>query len=102
MLPTKCSKNNKRDLGQNEGLHLGMGYYWATLFHLITHAYSKALLFLGYSPDKSQNMVLMGCSTKHVSITKNTFLLGTLYIHIYIYLKSILFKILVFIYLLDY
>nr|YP_009926706.1 NADH-plastoquinone oxidoreductase subunit 5 [Lophopyxis maingayi]QNK04997.1 NADH-plastoquinone oxidoreductase subunit 5 [Lophopyxis maingayi] len=72
-------------------LALGMGSYRAALFHLITHAYSKALLFLGsgsiihsmeaivgYSPDKSQNMVLMGGLTKHVPITKTFFLLGTL------------------------
>nr|YP_009570489.1 NADH-plastoquinone oxidoreductase subunit 5 [Berberidopsis corallina]QBC66683.1 NADH-plastoquinone oxidoreductase subunit 5 [Berberidopsis corallina] len=72
-------------------LALGMGSYRAALFHLITHAYSKALLFLGsgsvihsmeavvgYSPDKSQNMVLMGGLTKHVPITKTAFLLGTL------------------------
>ena len=72
-------------------LALGMGSYRAALFHLITHAYSKALLFLGsgsiihsmevivgYSPDKSQNMVLMGGLTKHVPITKIAFLLGTL------------------------
>uniref|UniRef100_UPI003002556D NADH-plastoquinone oxidoreductase subunit 5 n=1 Tax=Hedyosmum orientale TaxID=226581 RepID=UPI003002556D len=69
----------------------GMGSYRAALFHLITHAYSKALLFLGsgsiihsmepivgYSPEKSQNMVLMGGLTKYVPITKTTFLLGTL------------------------
>nr|YP_009662481.1 NADH-plastoquinone oxidoreductase subunit 5 [Tiarella trifoliata]QCU47925.1 NADH-plastoquinone oxidoreductase subunit 5 [Tiarella trifoliata] len=72
-------------------LALGMGSYRAALFHLITHAYSKALLFLGsgsiihsmeaivgYSPDKSQNMVLMGGLTKHVPITKTAFFLGTL------------------------
>nr|QVX30290.1 NADH-plastoquinone oxidoreductase subunit 5 [Exostyles venusta] len=72
-------------------LALGMGSYRAALFHLITHAYSKALLFLGsgsiihsmeaivgYSPDKSQNMVLMGGLTKHVPITKTAFLMGTL------------------------
>nr|YP_010028289.1 NADH-plastoquinone oxidoreductase subunit 5 [Lithospermum erythrorhizon]QOS48646.1 NADH-plastoquinone oxidoreductase subunit 5 [Lithospermum erythrorhizon] len=72
-------------------LALGMGSYRNALFHLITHAYSKALLFLGsgsvihsmetivgYSPDKSQNMVLMGGLTKHVPITKTSFLLGTL------------------------
>nr|QXO89963.1 NADH dehydrogenase subunit 5 [Erythrostemon pannosus] len=72
-------------------LALGMGSYRAALFHLITHAYSKALLFLGsgsiihsmeaivgYSPDKSQNMVLMGGLTKHVPITKTSFLVGTL------------------------
>nr|YP_010200047.1 NADH dehydrogenase subunit 5 [Casuarina cunninghamiana]UAD90218.1 NADH dehydrogenase subunit 5 [Casuarina cunninghamiana] len=72
-------------------LALGIGSYRAALFHLITHAYSKALLFLGsgsiihsmealvgYSPDKSQNMVIMGGLTKHVPITKTTFLLGIL------------------------
>nr|YP_010159016.1 NADH-plastoquinone oxidoreductase subunit 5 [Austrosteenisia blackii]QRG31296.1 NADH-plastoquinone oxidoreductase subunit 5 [Austrosteenisia blackii] len=72
-------------------LALGMGSYRAALFHLITHAYSKALLFLGsgsiihsmeaivgYSPAKSQNMVLMGGLTKHVPITKTSFLMGTL------------------------
>ncbi|CAN6440832.1 unnamed protein product [Victoria cruziana] len=60
-------------------LALGIGSYRATLFHLITHAYSKALLFLGfgsiihsmepivgYSPAKSQNMVLMGGLTKYI------------------------------------
>ncbi|KAL9990401.1 NAD(P)H-quinone oxidoreductase subunit 5 [Helianthus debilis subsp. tardiflorus] len=72
-------------------LALGMGSYRSALFHLITHAYSKALLFLGsgsvihsmetlvgYCPKKSQNMVLMGGLKKHVPITKNSFLLGTL------------------------
>uniref|UniRef100_UPI00315D7EE0 NADH-plastoquinone oxidoreductase subunit 5 n=1 Tax=Plantago cornuti TaxID=197799 RepID=UPI00315D7EE0 len=72
-------------------LALGMGSYRSALFHLITHAYSKALLFLGsgsvihsmetvvgYSPDKSQNMVLMGGLTKYTPITKTSFLLGTL------------------------
>nr|YP_010389465.1 NADH-plastoquinone oxidoreductase subunit 5 [Delavaya toxocarpa]UPQ44786.1 NADH-plastoquinone oxidoreductase subunit 5 [Delavaya toxocarpa]UYA96905.1 NADH-plastoquinone oxidoreductase subunit 5 [Delavaya toxocarpa]UZC54236.1 NADH-plastoquinone oxidoreductase subunit 5 [Delavaya toxocarpa] len=72
-------------------LALGMGSYRAALFHLITHAYSKALLFLGsgsiihsmeaivgYAPDKSQNMVLMGGLRKHAPITKTAFLLGTL------------------------
>nr|YP_009689176.1 NADH-plastoquinone oxidoreductase subunit 5 [Ypsilandra thibetica]QEL51893.1 NADH-plastoquinone oxidoreductase subunit 5 [Ypsilandra thibetica] len=72
-------------------LALGIGSYRAALFHLITHAYSKALLFLGsgsiihsmepivgYSPDKSQNMVLMGGLTRYVPITRITFLLGTL------------------------
>nr|AAC37743.1 NADH dehydrogenase [Doniophyton anomalum] len=72
-------------------LALGMGSYRSALFHLITHAYSKALLFLGsgsvihsmetivgYCPKKSQNMVLMGGLTKYVPITKTSFLLGTL------------------------
>ncbi|KAL5574065.1 hypothetical protein UlMin_023662 [Ulmus minor] len=72
-------------------LALGMESYRDALFHLITHAYSKAFLFLGfesiihsmemivgYSPDKSQNMVCMGGLRKHVPITKTSFLLGTL------------------------
>nr|YP_011026395.1 NADH-plastoquinone oxidoreductase subunit 5 [Dudleya farinosa]WQN00390.1 NADH-plastoquinone oxidoreductase subunit 5 [Dudleya farinosa] len=72
-------------------LALGMGSYRTALFHLITHAYSKALLFLGsgsiihsmepivgYSPKKSQNMALMGGLLKYVPITKTAFFLGTL------------------------
>nr|QYB20419.1 NAD(P)H-quinone oxidoreductase subunit 5 [Adenophora racemosa]QYJ56533.1 NAD(P)H-quinone oxidoreductase subunit 5 [Adenophora kayasanensis] len=72
-------------------LALGMGSYRSALFHLITHAYSKALLFLGsgsvihsmqtlvgYSPKKNQNLSLMGGLRKHVPITKTSFLLGTL------------------------
>uniref|UniRef100_UPI0030FE1BD7 NADH dehydrogenase subunit 5 n=1 Tax=Peperomia griseoargentea TaxID=69412 RepID=UPI0030FE1BD7 len=72
-------------------LAMGIGSYQAALFHLITHAYSKALLFLesgsiihsmepivGYSPDKSQNMFFMGGLKKYVPITKTTFVLGTL------------------------
>ena len=72
-------------------LALGMGSYRVALFHLITHAYSKALLFLGsgsvihsmeaivgYSPEKSQNMGFMGGLKKHVPITKTAFFLGTL------------------------
>ncbi|KAB2054213.1 hypothetical protein ES319_A12G240200v1 [Gossypium barbadense] len=72
-------------------LALGMGSYRAALFHLITHAYSKALLFLasgsiihsmeaivGYSPEKSQNMVFMGGLRKHVPVTQIAFLIGTL------------------------
>nr|YP_010427682.1 NADH dehydrogenase subunit F [Gyrinops caudata]USN93084.1 NADH dehydrogenase subunit F [Gyrinops caudata] len=72
-------------------LALGMGSYRAALFHLITHAYSKALLFLGsgsiihsmeaivgYSPYKSQNLAFMGGLRKHVPITKTAFLMGTL------------------------
>nr|YP_009972185.1 NADH dehydrogenase subunit F [Kuepferia otophora]QNH70422.1 NADH dehydrogenase subunit F [Kuepferia otophora] len=72
-------------------LALGMGSYRNALFHLITHAYSKALLFLGsgsiihsmerlvgYSPYKSQNMVLMGGLGKHIPITKTSFFFGTL------------------------
>nr|YP_010377646.1 NADH-plastoquinone oxidoreductase subunit 5 [Diplopterygium chinense]QYC93008.1 NADH-plastoquinone oxidoreductase subunit 5 [Diplopterygium chinense] len=72
-------------------LALGIGAYRSALFHLVTHAYSKALLFLGsgsvihsmekvvgYSPNKSQNMFLMGGLRKYMPITGTTFLLGTL------------------------
>jgi len=67
-------------------LALGMRSYRGALFDLITHAYSKALLFLrfgsiihsmeallGYSPAKSQNMIFMGGLTEHVPITKTFF-----------------------------
>nr|YP_009668021.1 NADH-plastoquinone oxidoreductase subunit 5 [Jubula hutchinsiae]QCW58796.1 NADH-plastoquinone oxidoreductase subunit 5 [Jubula hutchinsiae] len=72
-------------------LSLGIGSYKAGLFHLITHAYSKALLFLGsgsvihsiepivgYHPTKSQNMSFMGGLRKYMPITAVTFLFGTL------------------------
>nr|QYB22555.1 NADH-plastoquinone oxidoreductase subunit 5 [Prumnopitys amara] len=72
-------------------LALGIDSYRAALFHLITHAYSKALLFLGsgsvihsmepivgYCPEKSQNMALMGGLRKYMPITGITYLLGTL------------------------
>lgn len=71
-------------------LALGIGSYQAGLFHLITHAYSKALLFLasgsvihsmesivGYSPNKCQNMTFMGGLRKYMPITGTTFLIGT-------------------------
>jgi NAD(P)H-quinone oxidoreductase subunit 5 len=72
-------------------LALGIGSYQAGLFHLITHAYSKALLFLGsgsvihgmegvvgYNPNKSQDMGYMGGIRKYMPITGTTFLIGTL------------------------
>jgi len=70
---------------------LGVGSYSAGLFHLITHAYSKALLFLGsgsvihgmepvlgFNPAKNQDMNLMGGLRKKMPITSITFLIGTL------------------------
>jgi NAD(P)H-quinone oxidoreductase subunit 5 len=72
-------------------LALGVGSYQAGLFHLITHAYSKALLFLGsgsvihgiepivgYHPNKCQNMGYMGGLRNHMPVTTITFLIGTL------------------------
>nr|YP_010231246.1 subunit 5 of NADH-plastoquinoneoxidoreductase [Nephroselmis pyriformis]QSV37315.1 subunit 5 of NADH-plastoquinoneoxidoreductase [Nephroselmis pyriformis] len=70
---------------------MGVGAYSASLFHLITHAYSKALLFLGsgsvihgmegavgLNPAKNQNMHLMGGIRRFMPITSTTFLIGTL------------------------
>lgn len=70
---------------------LGVGAYSAGLFHLITHAYSKALLFLGsgsvihgvegvlgFNPARNQDMNLMGGLRKKMPITSFTFLIGTL------------------------
>jgi len=72
-------------------LALGLGSYKAGLFHLITHAYSKALLFLGsgsvihgmepavgYNPNKSQDMGYMGGIRKYMPVTGITFFIGTL------------------------
>nr|YP_009421292.1 NADH-plastoquinone oxidoreductase subunit 5 [Lepisorus clathratus]ASR75058.1 NADH-plastoquinone oxidoreductase subunit 5 [Lepisorus clathratus] len=69
----------------------GIGASQSALFHLITHAYSKALSFLGsgsvihsmekvvgYSPDKSQNIFFMGGLRKCMPITGITSLSGTL------------------------
>lgn len=69
----------------------GIGSYRAAPFHLITHAYPKALSspgsgsvihsmepIVGYCPDKSQNIALMGGLRKHMPITGTTFPLGTL------------------------
>lgn len=70
---------------------MGVGSYSAALFHLVTHAYSKALLFLGsgsvihgmegavgFSPYVNQNMNNMGGLRKKMPITAATFLIGTL------------------------
>ncbi|KAJ8434501.1 hypothetical protein Cgig2_001554 [Carnegiea gigantea] len=72
-------------------LALGIGSYRAALFHFITHDHSNVLWFLGsnfvihsmeamigYSLDKSQDMVLRRGLTKHLPITKTAFLIGTL------------------------
>nr|YP_010117469.1 NADH-plastoquinone oxidoreductase subunit 5 [Neolepisorus fortunei]QPM99735.1 NADH-plastoquinone oxidoreductase subunit 5 [Neolepisorus fortunei] len=69
----------------------GIGASQSALFHLITHAYSKALSFLGsgsvihsmekvvgYSPSRSQNIFLMGGLRKCMPITGTTSLSGTL------------------------
>lgn len=70
---------------------MGVGAYGAGLFHLMTHAYFKAMLFLGsgsvihgmeevvgHDPALAQDMRLMGGLRKHMPVTAITFLIGTL------------------------
>ncbi|MEM1367360.1 MAG: NAD(P)H-quinone oxidoreductase subunit 5 [Cyanobacteria bacterium P01_H01_bin.15] len=70
---------------------MGFGAYSAGLFHLMTHAYFKAMLFLcsgsvihgmeavvGHNPVLAQDMRLMGQLRKYMPITRLTFLIGTL------------------------
>ncbi len=70
---------------------MGVGAYSAGLFHLTTHAYFKAMLFLGsgsvihgmeavvgHDPVLAQDMRLMGNLRKFMPITAITFLIGTL------------------------
>ena len=70
---------------------MGVGAYTAGLFHLMTHAYFKAMLFLGsgsvihgmedvvgHDTALNQDMRLMGGLRKYMPITAMTFLVGTL------------------------
>ncbi|WP_126148270.1 NAD(P)H-quinone oxidoreductase subunit 5 [Synechococcus elongatus] len=70
---------------------MGVGAYSAGLFHLVTHAYFKAMLFLGsgsvihgmeavvgHNPVLAQDMRLMGGLRKYMPVTAITFLIGNL------------------------
>lgn len=62
---------------------LGCGAYTAALFHVITHAFFKALLFLGsgsviHGMHHEQDIRLMGGLRKKMPVTYITFLIGTL------------------------
>jgi NAD(P)H-quinone oxidoreductase subunit 5 len=70
---------------------MGVGAYSAGLFHLMTHAYFKAMMFLGsgsvihgmedvvgHNPVLAQDMRLMGGLRKHMPVTAATFFIGTL------------------------
>jgi NAD(P)H-quinone oxidoreductase subunit 5 len=70
---------------------MGVGAYSAGLFHLMTHAYFKAMMFLGsgsvihgmedvvgHNPVLAQDMRLMGGLRKFMPITASTFFVGTL------------------------
>lgn len=62
---------------------LGMGAYVAAMFHVTTHAFFKALLFLGsgsviHAMSDEQDIRQMGGLKKYIPITHITFLIGTL------------------------
>ena len=70
---------------------MGVGAYTAGLFHLMTHAYFKAMLFLGsgsvihgmeavvgHDPALAQDIRLMGGLRRYMPITAITFLIGCL------------------------
>jgi NADH-quinone oxidoreductase subunit L len=64
-------------------LALGVGAYSAGIFHLYTHAYFKALLFLGsgsviHALHDEQNMQNMGGLKKYMPVTYWVFILATL------------------------
>ena len=64
-------------------LALGVGAYTGAVFHVMTHAFFKALLFLGagsviHAMSGEQDIRRMGGLKKHLPITHITFLLGTL------------------------
>ncbi len=64
-------------------LALGIGAWTAAIFHLLTHAFFKALLFLGsgaviHSMSGEQDMRKMGALRKKIPWTYGTFLVATL------------------------
>ncbi len=64
-------------------LALGVGAYTTAVFHVMTHAFFKALLFLGsgsviHAMGGEQDIRKMGGLNKHMKITGITFLIGCL------------------------
>ena len=62
---------------------IGVGAYTAGLFHLLTHAFFKALLFLGsgsviHALSGEQDIRKMGGLRKFIPVTSYTFLIGSL------------------------
>ncbi len=62
---------------------VGVGAYWAGVYHLLTHAFFKACLFLGSGSvilgcHHEQDMRLMGGLKKHMPITRWTYLVACL------------------------
>jgi NADH-quinone oxidoreductase subunit L len=64
-------------------LALGVGAYTGAVFHVMTHAFFKALLFLGagsviHAMSGEQDIRKMGGLKKYIPVTHATFLIGTL------------------------
>jgi NADH-quinone oxidoreductase subunit L len=64
-------------------LAVGSGAYVAAIFHMVTHAFFKALLFLGagsviHGLHQEQDMKRMGALRKYMPITAATFIVGWL------------------------
>ena len=64
-------------------LAVGSGAYIAAIFHMVTHAFFKALLFLGagsviHGMHDEQDMKRMGALRKWLPITSGTFIIGWL------------------------
>jgi NADH-quinone oxidoreductase subunit L len=64
-------------------LALGVGAYWVAVFHLYTHAFFKALLFLGsgsviHALSGEQDMRRMGGLKDRIPLTFRTMLIGSL------------------------
>jgi NADH-quinone oxidoreductase subunit L len=64
-------------------LAVGTGAYVAAIFHMVTHAFFKALLFLGsgsviHGMRDEQDMRKMGKLFKYMPITASTFIIGAL------------------------
>lgn len=62
---------------------LGTGAYWVAIFHLITHAFFKGLLFLGsgsviHGMHEEQDILKMGALKNKMKITFITFFIGSL------------------------
>jgi NADH-quinone oxidoreductase subunit L len=62
---------------------VGTGAYWAGIYHLMTHAFFKATLFLGSGSvilgcHHEQDMRKMGGLKKHMPITRWTYLIATI------------------------
>lgn len=64
-------------------LALGVGAFWVGIFHVYTHAFFKALLFLGsgaviHAMNHEQNIQKMGGLQKYLPKTYLTFLIGAI------------------------